>query len=90
MMNDKLLEMAELAGFDTNKGFVTVFDKQYLSISNHDISDKLTRFYQLARAETREQLNVAIDAMEHKAIKKSKEEQVKYSIAKKALEKIGE
>ena len=65
-MKEKLLELAELAGFDTNKGFVTVVGKQYSSIGNPDITDKLTRFYELVQAEMREQLKASIEALNTK------------------------
>ena len=89
-MNEKLMEIAELSGFYTNKGEITVVPKQYPNVSNHDITDKLTRFYRLVQVETRNQLNVAIEALEHIAIKQAKDGQAKYAIAKQALENIGE
>ena len=49
-MNEKLLEIAELAGFYTDDGEIKVAEKRYRNIVNYDISDKLGRFYSLAQA----------------------------------------
>ena len=48
-MSNKLLEDAKASGFDVGNGIVTVFEKQYSSVSNSDITEKLAKFAELQK-----------------------------------------